>query len=92
MISVHHQILFNENSEGTFIVAFLQDNKKGGCPYLHAVDGIFHCEVVKDLQQNFDNILPPVEVVIVQHHPVKSRPLSCGCFPAHAVEMFQNRA
>ena len=33
--------------------------------YLHAINCIFHCEVVEHLEQDLHHILSPVEIVIV---------------------------
>lgn len=49
--------------------------------YLHAVDGLLHCEVINDFQQDLDYILSPIEFVVVQHHSVVSRSLSGNGFP-----------
>ena len=50
--------------------------------YLHAVDRIFHCEVVKHLEQNLHNILSPIEIIIVQHHTIRPGPLLDCALPA----------
>lgn len=42
-------------------------------PHLHDVDGIGHRQHVHNLQQHLDDVLPPVEAVVVQHHPVRWR-------------------
>ena len=33
--------------------------------YLHAIYCIFHCEIVKDLEQDLHHILSPVEIIVV---------------------------
>ena len=50
--------------------------------YLHDVDCISHRDYVHDLQQDLDDILSPVEAVIVQHDPVGRPLLLFGDIPA----------